>query len=431
MKKVLSTVAALGLVAGFAATASAVDVKLSGYYEVDGIFYDHGDANGVAVLETDPEAHSNAWFMHTFHVKPVLKINDKTKVVADLWLADDSIWGGQNGATPTATPRGDLNTVDGEGFEVHKLFMEYMSPVGKWRVGRTLAGPWGLDFNNNEGHANRIMWWPSFLKGGGITTLLYYQKSRESDALTDNTDRDKDYYEARFYHKSAPGQAIMTLAYDRDGNAKQTAMKFKLCGDYLFNNIYTKAEFEFLSGEDDDNDYDIEGMAFFADVGVKMDKLDIGGMFFYGSGDDDGFGANNDKENFFGASNGTGEDFEPLYILTGYTTGMLNGGFAGADSDMTDAGVLGLVAHADFKVTDAMSLNAAVGYAMAESEPALYLDDEYGFEVNAGMSYKLLDNLTYDLHLGYLMTGDFFQGTNPLNEVEDIILATHHLTMEF
>lgn len=428
MKKVLSTVAALGMIAGYAATASAVDVKLSGAYEVDGIYYNYGTGSGVNVVKSTPEANGDAYLMHSANVKAVLKANDKTKLVADFWLTDDSIWGKQE----------DLITTNGQGFEVHKLFMEYKSPVGKFRVGRTLAGPWGLDFFNNESHANRIMWWPSFAKTGPLTTLLFYQKTNEGDGDTTADDRDQDYYEARFYVKGAPGQSIFTLAYDRNAFVAgdlTTQIKLKACGDYTFNNVYVKAEVEYQTGETEDRtaatpDVDIARLGFFADVGVKMDKMDVGGMFFYASGDDNGT-TDNERSNFMSTGKGLGEDFEPLYILTGYTTGLLNGGKNAADTNMRNAGVMAIVAHADFGMTDAMSMNAAVGWAVAADEPAAYLDDEYGIEINAGMSYKLLDNLTYDLHLGYLMTGDFFNGASAVADVEDIILATHHLTMEF
>jgi len=67
---------------------------------------------------------------------------------------------------------------------------------------------------------------------------------------------------------------------------------------------------------------------------------------------------------------------------------------------------------------------------MADKELPGY-DDEYGFEYNVGAAYKLLDNLIYAVHLGYLDTGDFFKLGTKYQDTESILLASHHLTMSF
>ncbi len=84
----------------------------------------------------------------------------------------------------------------------------------------------------------------------------------------------------------------------------------------------------------------------------------------------------------------------------------------------------------DHQCTDLLTLHAGVGYAMADDEPA-GRGDEYGWEADLGASYELMENLRYEAHFGYLNIGDFFDGDGAHEDVDDIYLLTHHLTMTF
>lgn len=437
MKKFLSSVAALGLVAGVASTASAVDVKLKGYYEVDGFYFDHGDGQGVALTKTTPESTSDAAIAHTFHIQPILKINDKVKMVSDIYLADDTLFG-----------QDDTTTTDGQNFEVHKLFMEYMSPIGKIRVGRHLANPFGTSFLDTELHQDRIMWWPKFLATMSIKTLLFTAKVKEFDGTSAQNDSDHDYYEARIYHTATAGKFIAGFGWNNIRSNitnpagvlisdKYDKYRFKASGSYNFGSVYLQAEYHYDFGTRENinpanPDVDLETHAFMADVGVKSGQLDVGAMFIFATGDDNGTADNEMSAAMTSGqgNNGLGKDFTPYYILTGRWTGIFNPTLYGLDTDAATAGILSIGAHTDYQVNAQLNWHAAVGYALAESEQTSW-DDDYGLEIDLGMGYKLLDNLTYALHLGYLMTGDFFKRGVPTNDVEDILYASHHLTMEF
>ncbi|MEJ2034036.1 MAG: hypothetical protein P8Y63_13595, partial [Deltaproteobacteria bacterium] len=92
MKKILCTVAAFGLVAGLASTAAAVDFSVSGRYEVDGYYLSDANGNGF-VLQDEGDVGSDAYFLQSFKMAPILKINDELKMVTDIWLADNNVWG--------------------------------------------------------------------------------------------------------------------------------------------------------------------------------------------------------------------------------------------------------------------------------------------------------------------------------------------------
>ena len=84
-----------------------------------------------------------------------------------------------------------------------------------------------------------------------------------------------------------------------------------------------------------------------------------------------------------------------LLILTSYSAG--NGGQPGA---------LALAAYAGFQFNEKLSFNAAAGYIWADETPE-GVDDAMGFEVDLGLSYKLLDNLTYSATFGYMVPGQY------------------------
>jgi hypothetical protein len=198
-------------------------------------------------------------------------------------------------------------------------------------------------------------------------------------------------------------------------------------------NYFANAEFAYYTG-DNTSTIDWDALGYMVEVGGKFNNLTVSAMYFYAEGDDEN--STTDNEGFFNATgSGTGHEFTPLYMLTGRTTGIFNNEqtsalLAGGSAVETDDGVQAFVLAADYKVSDALSLHAAIGYAQADEETATY-DDEYGWEYNLGASYKLLDNLTYEAHFGYLDTGDYFKEGVAATNVESVYLLSHHLTMTF
>lgn len=451
MKKVLSTVAALGLVAGLASTAAAVEFKMSGTYLVDGAYLSDSRGTGVDLTQAANESTpSDAYFLHTFEIKPTMKVNDKISMASVIRLADDTIWGGQTD--------GDTEGLAGtEDVYVHHLYMDYASPIGKARFGRTAAGAYGTSFRDFDLRENRIMWWPSFL-AKPWSTLFYLAKATDNrnvnDPLTDESDADSTKYVARVYYQNDTIDSGLHYGYYNDMNTSATssARKQELTayGKFKLDNYFINGELTHFFGEQDfdaaatlDLDYDSWGGMLQA--GGTFDALTVTGTYFYAQGDDK---SNDDEINTFfattGASAGSGDLFEPLYILTGRHTGMLNNDlFTGNTGVMATSGVHAFVLAADYAVSNQLNLHGAIGYAKADeavrttvagvavAPSYLGRDDEYGWEYNVGAAYKLLDNLTYEAHFGYLDTGDFFKSTATTDDTENVYVLTHSLTMTF
>ncbi|MDH5525619.1 MAG: porin [Desulfobulbaceae bacterium] len=426
MKKVLATVAALGLVAGVASTASALDFSVKGKYQVEG--YSLSNVEAAGGMELTGETGSDAYWMHTMQMLPTMKVNDKITMYGDIRLFKEATFG-------HASDEGDTTNTTHNGLDINKIYMEYMSPVGKIHVGRTPAGSWMGSFLNSATAGNRIMWWPSFVSSPW-SLLLFTQKMSESDKNSVDSDNDKDLYKVSLSHKSENGSAA--IAYNHVDDSTSTAEenpshgKLELYANYKFDNIKVEFESAHVFGEtstDSDRDWDAWGA--YLDVSGQFDALNVGAMLVYASGQDMNAAATDDNEALMAATSGLGNDFKPLYILTGDHTGILNQDSVGGTGFevANNAGVMAYGVHADYKVSDRLTLHGAIAYAEADEIQTAGQDDEYGVEYNVGAAYKLLDNLTYEAHFGYLDTGDFFKsGTT---EAEEVTILSHHLTMTF
>jgi hypothetical protein len=367
-----------------------------------------------------------------FNIEAEMVVNDKISMMSRIRLIDwGTVWGSQD----------DTNVNNGHNMSIERLWMVYKSPIGIWDIGRRPANAFGLSFVDTATAGDRIMWRSGKLMGEQFSAYAFLQKKTELDGYLAETDNlDSDYYEVAGTLKDGWGSA--TLAYgitldntkDMDLPAYETTThRVKGVGQFkLASNMGLDTEFDYQWGDKDYNDatadQDISKFAFIADLNATMDALTAHAMYFHTSGDDNG-AADGDLENYYG----TGADFEPLYILTGVFGNILNSDQTSAAGSFGDdakkAGVNAFVLSADFAASQDLTLHAGVGYAMADKEMAGY-EDDYGFEYNAGAAYKLQDNLIYAVHLGYLATGDFFQGlTN--DDTNDIFLASHHLTMSF
>ena len=201
-----------------------------------------------------------------------------------------------------------------------------------------------------------------------------------------------------------------------------------------FGNIFVNSEFDYLFGDwsdfDDDakDDVDVDAMAFWLQGGMDLGALTVSGEYFFAEGRDED---EDDKENYMG-SKGTGEDFQPLYLLTGPWMGLLNGDNLDTNTPMQLSGVHGVVVAADFKASDKVALHAALGVAWSDEEAdSIDQDDDYGWEINLGVKYQLLDNLNYNLNFGYLDTGDYFEMGDLDWDTEDVYAVTNSINLSF
>ena len=350
------------------------------------------------------------------------------------------------------------------------LWMDYMSPIGKWQFGRVLGGGWGTKFLDTTGNRDRIKWYPNFMPEN-FSMLLLYQKGAEKDAFDGSTDEaDVASYYAGITWKGF-GQtdlAVWHNRFDDDYSALGSYSNTEIwyAGNYMLGPVKLVGEINYGFGDDGGTagalstpSADIDSWGIMADASMQFDAFTIGGLFFWLTGDVDPDG---DNKGYIGR-NGVGNDWNPFAIATGDYMGLLNGdknGYLGAvsavigipqdevtDPDVYSAGngmnpgAMALAAYAGFQFNEKLSFNAAAGYIWAD-ETWEGIDDAMGFEVDLGLSYKLLDNLTYSATFGYMVPGDMFDDiASSINDAfgdslgttgtNNIYLLLHNLTMTF
>lgn len=443
MKKVLSTVAALGLVVGFAATASALDVPaektmadtalpmaisgehfgITGDWSLAGVTINNASTslNGAAANLTMDSA-SDSVYIHTFRIDPTLRINDKIQVKGHLRFMDREVFGGAA-----------QSTASGRAIDLRQIYMEYASPVGKIQAGRMAAGAWGSDFLSTSAQAARIRWYPSFVSSPW-SMLLFIQQTEADAANGLVSDGDSVNYYAGITHAGDMGKTDLALSYTRNGSTAAGADAawtngFLYNGSYNIEGFSVMAELNYVIGDNGVSglgSMDTSAFGFMLDVGMKAGEADLGLMYAYASGDDDA--TDNDNNAIMSGTNGLGADFNPFVILTGDYTGILNGDKNGI-AVATSNGASLLALHGAMKVNDKLTVNGTIGTAWA-NETATGIDDQYGWEVDLGASYALYNNLSYGVHFGYLATGDFFEAGGTAT-TEDVVMLAHQLTMKF
>lgn len=87
---------------------------------------------------------------------------------------------------------------------------------------------------------------------------------------------------------------------------------------------------------------------------------------------------------------------------------------------------------ATFETTDNLTLATAFGLTRNLWSPdSIDYDNKSSWEANLGVIYKLVDNLSYELHFGYMDAGDLFRNKSSYSNVESIIMISNQLTLSF
>jgi len=297
-----------------------------------------------------------------------------------------------------------------------------------------------------------------------------YEKTTEGEAYQQTVDEDNDLYEIAFGHKAEGSKVELAYAHivDRNTDATPTTLptyertreRVRGFADVAFSNYFVQGEFSYDFGDwmNFDNpattDRDLNSLAAFLAAGGKFNNLTTYLAYVYASGQDpDENNPNLTAAQRAGtdftaairgpASTGLGSPFQPFYIWTGGTTGLYNDYVASANDLLLGAGLHVFGLFGDYALTDKISLHGAIGYALAAEEDwaqhelglARGIDNELGWEVDLGAGYKILDNLKYEIHLGWFTPGGMFDDIatqfGPTWDTNDVYLASNHLTLSF
>jgi hypothetical protein len=439
MKRFLVVLLIAGLIFAFSTPIFAVDLKFSGEFYAAGIYLDKTSLK----KDTATDGPSTAFYFQRLRLRTDFVVSPGLTLVTR-FDAMERAWGAAR-STPGTTLAVDSygTTAENENIAFDWAYIDYASPIGIFDVGIMNYGATGTIFGNNISPQGRIKY--SYTIGpltinAAISKVKDQSLTAKSPAVT-TTDADNDVYHLEGVYKWKNGLAGLNVNYHRTAENRPPS-GYKL--DYTLPTLYTIAKFgpvdiqaelnyafgklrEYDSGV---GDVKLENWSGWIDAMATFGPIYFGGTFAYVSGDDP---TTTDKQEG-GTING-GRDWNPCLILFNYYdrtywVGALAGNATSTNSGpMTNAwfyqGRVGV------KPTDKLDVMASLSYSYADRKPIGYDSDKYGYEIDVTGTYKITNNLSYMLGVGYLFTGDYFKGTSASSSVSNDYLVINKLTLTF
>ena len=419
MKKFFVILLALGFVMAFSMPAAATDMKIGGSYYIQG-FYD--DNHDLMDSEADHSGGSSAWYGQRLRVDGTFQVADGLKLVTR-FDAMEKTWGNSGFGSGTTCDSADLSW--------ERAYVEFATQYGNISAGYMSSGAWGTVFGDSTGSSPRIKFVTAV---DNWIFLAITQKEAEGDAGTNVTDQDTDYYYLGAIYKTDWGQVGLLEAYARIASYSnlETYWKNSLVPYFkaTFGDLYLEGEGNVTWGEKEydsgSGNVDYKGYNAYLYAKYNLGGAYIGGQFAYVSGDDPTTTTDNE------AGSGGGDDWDPCLILWNYNLHKWMGDMGDAYGNGTGTAMSNALVFQVFAGTtmDKLTVKGSLTYAKAdETDPGV--DDDYGMEFDIEASYKIYDNLTYDLGFGYFWTGDWYQNGDSNAKIDDNYLFVNKLTLKF
>jgi hypothetical protein len=337
-------------------------------------------------------------------------------------------------------------------------YVTFDTGIGTFDVGYKSGIPygWGTVFMNAPGTAPGVKWSNKF---GNVSVLAGLAKTVKGDLLTTGkptfrqSDADSDYYDLGATYKFKTGEAGLLLTYFRDATARSqsttsssmtTVYNFQPYAKAKLGPVDVEAEAYWMSGKSQSDiagtaDTDIKTKGLYLNGRFNMGPAYVGGVFIYASGDDPattdtvegGYNStltySRDSEPWGDISNSIlwGDDYQDYLTTQGDATATSPGKYID--------NVWLYRIYGGYAVTKKLDLSARYSYMKADQEPTTtgYQSKNYGTELDLKATYKIYDNLTYNLGAAYLWTGDWFKGTNSSADIKNNYYLSHWINLRF
>jgi len=86
---------------------------------------------------------------------------------------------------------------------------------------------------------------------------------------------------------------------------------------------------------------------------------------------------------------------------------------------------------AAYAPTSSITLHSSIGLTDTLENQDIAYTDRVGWEVDLGVAYKFLNKFAYEVHFGYMDTGELFKESSSYTDIDDITIVTNKLTMSF
>ena len=460
MKRFWLVMLSLGLVLAFSASAMAVDVKFSGSFYAAGMYLDKvtfKDKASGATAADSLSGTSTAFYYQRLRVGTDFIVSPGLKLVTR-FDAMERIWGGTRSALTTVDSAG--TKTENENIAIDWAYINYASPIGTFDVGFMNYGATGTIFGNSSKPVGRIKY--SYAIGPAIINAAISKVNDYSYSYADPTvtytDADNDVYHLEGVYAWKDGKAGINVNYYRSASTKPQPLPLpagKTAADYNYIKTYylftpyaiakigpvtLQAEFNYATGKSKEYDSDISA----TDIDVKLDNISgwidatadfgkfyFGGTFAYVSGNDPG---TTDKEE--GGTLTGGIDWNPTLIMfnqdrTYWVNPLGLGGYDATTNASAMSNAWFFQGKVGVKPIATLDIMASLAFANADKKPAGVLNNAYGWELDVTGTYKLTNNLSYMLGVGYLWTGDYYQGSNDQNGLNNNYMLINKLTLTF
>ena len=131
------------------------------------------------------------------------------------------------------------------------------------------------------------------------------------------------------------------------------------------------------------------------------------------------------------------DHFEPL-MITRTKANMLSNQSASEEQmpfitgrDLVQGMVQGFAVSADYNATPRLAFRGVIGITKNVNDTSVSLGFDSSWEANVGVIYRLFNNFSYEMHLGFMDTGDLFKNSSAYHDVENIVMINNQLTMSF
>ena len=447
MKRFWLILLSLGLIMVFSASAFAVDVKISGEYYVAGMYL-----NKIGLMKDNSPDISAAFYFQRLRVRTDFVVSPCLTFVTR-FDALERVWGGARSnqldskGNVTAAADSTGTRAENENIAFDWAYIDYVSPIGTFDIGLMEDGRTGTVFGNSYTTLGRIKWKNSF---GPVTLAADITKSKDQSysAVTSTatyTDGDNNKYGLEGVYAWKDGKAGMKVTYynydekspgvSPDGNYKKKYFLFTPYTITKIGPVDLQAELNYATGNlkkygDGTGDVTLQNISGWIDATVNSGMAYFGGTIAYVSGDDP-----NTKDKQEGGTLNGGQDWNPCLILFNYYDRTYWIGALAGDGTSTNSGPMSnawfFQGRAGVKPTADLDIMASISYADADKKPKDFVGGSYGWEVDVTGTYKITNNLSYMLGVGYLFAGDYFKGTSATDEVGNDYMLINKLTLTF
>lgn len=447
MRKFWIVLLALGLVAGFAMSASAADVKFSGSYYVYGIYVDNPTMlKSDAAARTSPQAyyHQRLRMQAEFKVAEGLALVTRFDALEKPWgygqVGTADSWRASNAYDVTnRSSVGATGARTQENIEFERAYIDFTTKIGRFNVGYQNFIAWGTMFLDTHVTIPGIKY---FVPVGPVTVVAAIEKRVEQSLGAGyRSDADNNVYDLGAIFKFGAGDAGILWQYGDTKNTRALGYKTQMhiINPYArmkFGPVFIEAEGVYGFGKWVDSEVsaipsvDASAMGIYLHAKADIGPAYVGGIFAYMSGDD--ITTADKREGTFAAALLAGQAWDPCLIL--WNDGLYGGSHRRVDNGLSvffDNAWLFQV-YGGFKPVKEADIMLSFTWVKADQNVvANQVSKEMGYEIDLVGKYKIFDNLEYMIGAGYHIVGDYFKMADSSKPIDNNYMLIHKLTLSF